>query len=277
MRFDLHVHTRESDGYLSVQEIIELAKKEGINTLAITDHESTQGIVTAQLLAPASGLKIIPGVEFLTFYHDTEVHLLGYFRDVKNMVLQNRLKELRIERTALTLKMIKKANQSGFPLEWKDVEKEATAGVAISLGHIIRTFIKKEKLMDRETLRKIISLFKPGGIAYLPFSKHPFQEAVDLIFASGGLPVLAHPGLLPEIRMVEELLAYRQIGLEVYYGYWENRDNLIAYYADLASKSAVLATGGSDYHSPFGRIKLGHIDIPSSSIYDLQAYLGIKE
>lgn len=277
MRFDLHVHTRESDGYSSVQEIIKLAEKEGIDTLAITDHESTQGIEIAQLLAPASGLKIIPGVEFLTFYHNKEVHLLGYFSDINNLVLQNRLKELRAERTALTYKMVKKAKQSGFPLEWKDVEREASAEVAISLGHIIRTFIQKEKLMDRETLKRIISLFKPGGIAYLPFLKHPFQEAVDLIFASGGLPVLAHPGLLPDTRMVEELLAYRRIGLEVYYGYWENRDNLIAYYADLASKSAILATGGSDYHSPFGRIGLGHIDIPSSSVNDLTAYLGIKE
>jgi hypothetical protein len=276
MRFDLHVHTRESDGYSSVQEIIKLAKKEGIGTLAITDHESTQGIQTALLLAPSSGLKIIPGVEFLTFFQDKEVHLLGYFRDVNNPVMQNRLKELRTQRTALTYKMVKIAKQSGFPLEWTEVEKEANAEVAISLGHIIRTIIQRDKLLDREALRKIISLFRPGGIAYLPFLKHPFQEAVDLIFASGGLPVLAHPGLLPDTRIVKELLSYRPIGLEVYYGYWENRDNLIAYYADLASKSALLATGGSDYHGPLGRIRLGHIDIPRSSINDLQSYLGIK-
>jgi hypothetical protein len=276
MRFDLHVHTRESDGYSTVQEIIQLAVKERIGTLAITDHESTQGIETAQRLAFSNGIKIIPGVEFLTFYQDKEVHLLGYFKDINNLILQERLKTLRADRTALTYKMVKIAEQSGFPLEWREVEREADNEAAISLGHIIRTIIKRDKLMDRQALRKIISLFRPGGIAYLPFLKHPFQEAVDLIFASGGLPVLAHPGLLPDTRMVDELLAYRPIGLEVYYGYWENRDKLIAYYAELASKKAVLATGGSDYHGPLGRIKLGHIDIPSSSINDLQSYLGIK-
>ncbi|HWQ89352.1 MAG TPA: PHP domain-containing protein [Desulfitobacteriaceae bacterium] len=275
MRIDLHVHTRESDGFSSVREIISLARKEKIGTLAITDHESTQGIEQALLLASASGIKIIPGIELLTSYKGIEVHLLGYFKNVNNHDLQDRLRELRARRTALTYQMVKIFQQTGYPLEWKEVEKEANAEAAVSLGHIIRTIVKREKYHDRETLRRIISFFRPGGIAYLPFLEHPFDEAVDLIFATGGLPVLAHPGLLPDPGIVNKLLAYRSIGLEVYYGYWDDRENLIAYYADLAVKSAVLATGGSDYHGPLGRIKLGCINIPLSSVTDLQAYLGI--
>ncbi|MHB8126964.1 MAG: PHP domain-containing protein [Desulfitobacteriaceae bacterium] len=276
MRIDLHVHTRESDGFSSVQEIIQLAQEEGISTLAITDHESTQGIKVAMLLAPSSGLKIIPGVELLTSYQGKEVHLLGYFRDVDNQDLQDRLKELRAHRTALTYQMVKTLKQTGFPIEWREVEKEASVEVAISKGHIIRAIFQRKKFRDRATWNNIIGFFRPGGIAYLPFLEHPFEEAVDLIFATGGLPVLAHPGLLSNPQIVQELLAYRPIGLEVYYGYWENRDDLIAHYADLAAKCAVLATGGSDYHGPNGKVKLGQMDIPGSSVDALQAYLGIK-
>jgi len=276
LRIDLHVHTRESDGFSSVREIITLARKEKIGTLAITDHESTQGIEQALLLASASGIKIIPGIELLTCYKGIEVHLLGYFKNVNNHDLQNRLKELRERRTALTYQMVKIFQQTGYPLEWKEVEKEANAEAAVSLGHIIRAIVKREKYHDRETLRRIISFFRPGGIAFLPFLEHPFDEAVDLIFATGGLPVLAHPGLLPDNSIVTKLLAYRPIGLEVYYGYWDDREKLIAYYADLAVKSAILATGGSDYHGPLGRIKLGCINIPLSSVTGLQDYLGIE-
>lgn len=276
MRIDLHVHTRESDGFSYVEEIIQQAQVEGISTLAITDHESTQGYKEALLLAANSGIKIIPGVELLTSYQGQEVHLLGYFRDVDNQILQDRLKELRAHRTALTFQMVMTLKQTGFPIEWQDVQKEANVEVAISKGHIIRAIYQRDKFKDKAYWDNIIGFFRQGGIAYLPFLEHPFEEAVDLIFASGGLPVLAHPGLLPDPRVVQELLAYRPIGLEVYYGYWENRDDLIAHYAALASKSAVLATGGSDYHGPFGRVKLGQMDIPISSVDALQAYLGIK-
>ncbi len=276
MRIDLHVHTRESDGFSSVHEIIQQAQEEGISTLAITDHESTQGIKEAILLAAKSGLTIIPGVELLTSYQGQEVHLLGYFKDIDNRKLQDRLKELRAQRTALTYQMVKNLRRTGFPIEWQDVQREASMGVAISKGHIIRAIYQRDKFKDKATWNKIIGFFKEEGIAYLPFLEHPFEEAVDLIFASGGLPVLAHPGLLPDPQIVQELLAYRPIGLEVYYGYWENREKLIAHYAALAAKSAVLSTGGSDYHGPFGRVKLGQMDIPISSVDALQAYLGIK-
>ncbi|MFZ3102386.1 MAG: PHP domain-containing protein [Desulfitobacteriaceae bacterium] len=276
MRIDLHVHTQESDGFSSVQEIIQQAQEECISTLAITDHESTQGIKEAKLLASTCGIKIIPGVELLTSYQGKEVHLLGYFRDFDNQNLQDRLKELRTHRTALTYQMVKTLRKTGFPIEWQEVEREASAEAAISKGHILRAIYQRDKINDRAIWNTIIGYFRPGGIAYLPFLEHPFEEAVDLIFTSGGLPVLAHPGLLPDPRIVHELLAYRPIGLEVYYGYWEDRDELIAHYAALAAKRAVLSTGGSDYHGPFGRVKLGHMDIPISSVDDLQAYLGIK-
>ncbi|MDR3542894.1 MAG: PHP domain-containing protein [Desulfosporosinus sp.] len=275
MSVDLHVHTKESDGLLSVEEVLNLAHVNNVQILGITDHESTHGIAQAESLAKDLNIKIIPGVELLTNYQGHEVHLLGYFKDVNHPVLQARLKEIREQRTSLAYDMVKCLKDDGLSLNWQDVEREVGAEGAVSKGHIMRAIFHKESGHSQPDWRQIATYFRPGGVAYLPYLKHTFQDAVDLIFASGGLPVIAHPGLLVDPKIVLSLLAYRPIGLEVYYGYWEKRDTFIPYYAEIADKFAILATGGSDYHGPFGQIKLGQMDVPLEGVLKLQNYLTI--
>ena len=86
MRSDLHIHTYESDGTLSVKEVINLAHANNVQTIAITDHESTQAITEAESLAKELNITIIPGVELLTSYQGHEVHLLGYFKNVNHPI-----------------------------------------------------------------------------------------------------------------------------------------------------------------------------------------------
>ena len=274
MKIDLHVHTKESDGSQTVEEIVSLAHTNDVRILAITDHESTQGIAKAESLAKEFNIKIIPGVELLTSYQDQEVHLLGYFKNVNNPVLQARLKELRQQRTALAHKMVDCLRDDGLSLEWGDVEREVGSEVAVSKGHIMRAIYHRD-LKYQNNWREIANFFRPGGVAYLPYLKHKFEDAVDLIFSVGGLPVVAHPGLLRDPKMVFDLLAYRPIGLEVYYGYWEQQEALISYYAEIAKKFAILATGGSDYHGPFGQIKLGQMEVRIEGVQKLQSYLNL--
>ena len=275
MRVDLHVHTHESDGLLSVEEVINLANIKNVKILAITDHESTQGIARAESLAKPLDIEIIPGVELLTNYQGHEVHLLGYFKDVDHPVLQARLRELRDQRTALAYEMVKCLRNDGLSLQWQDVEREVGAEGAVSKGHIMRAIYHRESRHSQPDWREIAEYFRPGGVAYLPYQKHSFEDAVDLIFACGGLPVVAHPGLLFDPRIVFSLLAYRPIGLEVYYGYWERQTTLISYFAEIADKFAILATGGSDYHGPFGKIQLGQMDVPLEGVFKLQTYLTV--
>lgn len=275
MRVDLHVHTQESDGLLSVEEVVNLAHVKNVQILAITDHESTQGIAKAESLAKGLNIKIIPGVELLTNYQGHEVHLLGYFKDVNHPVLQARLKEIREQRTALAYDMVESLQNGGLSLKWKDVEREVGAEGVVSKGHIMRAIYHKESGNSQPNWHKIADYFRPGGIAYLPYLKHRFEDAVDLIFACGGLPVVAHPGLLFDPKIVFSLLAYRPIGLEVYYGYWESQKTLIPYYGEIADKFAILATGGSDYHGPFGQIQIGQMDVPLEGVLKLQTYLTI--
>ncbi|MCO1600350.1 PHP domain-containing protein [Desulfosporosinus nitroreducens] len=275
MRSDLHIHTHESDGLLSVEEVINLAYANKIQTLAITDHESTQAINKAESLAKELDIKIIPGVELLTSYQGHEVHLLGYFNDVNHPVLQERLKELRAQRTDLAHDMVECLKNSGISLKWQDVEKEVGANGAVTKGHIMRAIYHQEDGNTQKNWREIAAHFRPGGVAYLPYLNHAFEDAVNLIFSCGGLPVVAHPGLLWDPQIVFALLAYRPIGLEVYYGYWERQSALIKYYTEVAENFAIIATGGSDYHGPSGYVKLGQMDIPYDSVLKLRSYLTI--
>jgi Predicted metal-dependent phosphoesterases (PHP family) len=276
VRVDLHVHTLESDGSLSVEEIVNLAHAKNVRILAITDHESTEGISEAESLAKPLNIEIIPGVELLTSFKGQEIHLLGYFHDVNNPVLQARLREIREQRTALAYKMVECLKNDGITLDWQDVEREVGSQGAVSKGHIMRAIYHRSSGYSQKSWPEIAAYFRPGGVAYLPYLKHSFQDAVDLIFACGGLPVVAHPGLQSDPEMIFDLLAYRPIGLEVYYGYWERQSALISYYSDIADKYAVLATGGSDFHGPFGPIQLGQMDVPLKGIHKLQKFLDRK-
>jgi len=275
LKIDLHVHSTESDGVLSVAEIIDLAARVGVEVLALTDHESTQGVAEAQRLAASRGIKVIPGVEFLTVYQSMEIHLLGYFSTVENALLQSRLKILRQHRSRLAQNMVRILQEQGLPIQWTDVENEANQEVAISKGHIMRALYHGHLITGKTSWQEVAGYFQPGGMAYIPFLEHPFAEAVDLIYATGGVPVLAHPGLIPHPRLISELLAYRPIGLEVYYGYWHNRQELINYFAGIAKDQAIIMTGGSDFHGSFSRVQLGEIDVPCTCVSALEEFLGL--
>ncbi len=272
MKIDLHVHTQESDGLQSVEEVVNLAYANNVQIIGITDHESTEGIAKAQSLAKRLNIDIIPGVELLTNYQGREVHLLGYFQNVNHPVLQARLREIRSQRTALAYDMVECLKTGGLSLEWQDVEREVCAEGVVSKGHIMRAIYHRDCGCP-QNWRVIAEYFRPGGCAYLPYLQHTFEDAVDLIYSCGGLPVLAHPGLLHDPKTIFELLAYRPIGLEVYYGYWDRQATLIPYYAEIAEKYAILATGGSDYHGPSWQIKLGQMDVPLEGVLKLRTYL----
>lgn len=273
LRVDLHVHTQESDGVLSVEEVVNLAYARDIRILAITDHESTEGIAKIESLAQSLNIQIIPGVELFTSFQGQEVHLLGYFKDANNTMLQDKLRELRGQRTALAHDMVEHLQLHGMSIKWEDVEREVGSEGAVTKGHIMRAIYHRECKLGQKAWIDISKLFLPGGVAYLPFQSHNFEDAVDLIFDCGGLPVIAHPGLLNDPTIVPKLLSYRPMGLEVYYAYWERQEELIPYFSEIAQKHAILATGGSDYHAPNGLFQLGHMDVPMGGVIKLQNYL----
>ncbi len=276
MNADLHIHSKESDGCLTVEEILLTASERGLDLLAITDHETTLGVEKAQKIAPAYGIEIIPGLELNTVYKDEEIHLLGYYKNIHNDQLQEKLFRIRKDRTDITRNMVKKLCQQGIVIEWEDVEQAASSEGVICKTHIMYAIRKKSMMTGGVDWNEVASWFRPGGVAYIAYHGHSYTDAVDFIFATGGLPVLAHPGLIKNKSLVAELLQYRRIGLEVYYGYWAKQAQTISFFENLSDR-AVLSTGGSDYHGFFSPVGIGQIAVPERCVIDLKNYLQIGE
>jgi predicted metal-dependent phosphoesterase TrpH len=273
LNVDLHIHTKESDGRLTVEEVLRTASQCGLKYLAITDHETTRGVEEAQETAYKYGLEVIPGVELNTVYKGEEIHLLGYYRTVRNDLLQERLRQIRKERSDLARLMVQKLCQNNIRISWEQVEENAGQDGVICKSHIIYALTKQFPEAGQIDWNQVANCLNPGGRAYILYGGNPFTTAVDFIYTTGGLPVLAHPGLIRNQALIEDLLAYRPIGLEVYYGYWEHKEELIAFFENIARRSAILATGGSDYHGFFSPVGIGQVDVPEKCVLDLQNYL----
>lgn len=275
LKADLHIHTKESDGCLSVEDVLLAAYNCGIKIISITDHDTTRGVEKAQNMINNYGIKIIPGVEFQTNYKEEEIHLLGYYNNIQNDYLQERLKKIRDEKSQITERMVKRLKQNGFDIKWEEVKNEASTEGVVCKTHIMYAIYNKATDPQQLDWNEIASWFKPGGIAYIPYFGNPYEETVDFIYETGGLPVLAHPGLIKNKKIIKELLNYKPIGLEVYYGYWDNTQKLISFFEKLSKTSGLLATGGSDYHGFYSPVGIGEIRIPQKCIIDLKNYLEI--
>ena len=276
MKTDLHIHTTESDGFLTVEEVLSIASKRGLDLISITDHDTTMGIEKAISISDNYGIKIIPGIEFSTIYNGEEIHLLGYYKDIDNVHLQSRLKEIREERTDITQKMVKVLRQDGVNIKWDEVRAAASETGVICKTHIMYAIRNKVRESGQIDWNRIASWFRRGGIAHIPYLGNPYEEAVDFICATGGIPVLAHPGIIKDRSIVEELLRYRPIGIEVYYAYWEDKEEIISFFKQMSQKDAILATGGSDYHGFYSPVEIGGIDVPQECVKGLMAYLKIE-
>lgn len=276
MKADLHIHSTESDGCLTIEEILFKASEKNIGVLAITDHETTLGVKKAQDLAPAYGISIIPGIELYTSYRQEEVHLLGYYQDIDNDYLQENLMQLRKERTEITRCMVEKLNQKGLAIEWEQVRDTASEEGVVCKTHIMYTVWNSYYELLEVNWNIVASWFRPGGIAYVPYEGNPYHKAVDFIYQTRGIPVLAHPGLIKNQAIIKDLLTYKPIGLEVYYGYWEHSQEKVRLYEELAKDKAILSTGGSDYHSFYSPYGIGEVFVPAKCAQDLRKYLQWK-
>ena len=268
-KIDLHLHSIYSDGTETPEAIVKDALKKKLKYISLTDHESIEGY--KNLLINKSfwqaKINIIPGVELHTFYKGYEIHVLGYFLDVNSSTLNKKLKQLRELRTALTYETVCSLNKHGYPLNWKRVQEFAHADVAITKGHVIKAL---KKLSVKFNDQFFIDFFNPRGKNYLPFKAHPLEEALQLILDAQGLPILAHPGLIGNDDLVEEIITSFPIGLEVYYYYFgEKTKNFVEKYLKLAQKHNLTITGGSDYHGSITPVEIGDTFVPPQIIEDL--------
>ncbi|MDU2065973.1 MAG: PHP domain-containing protein [Sporomusaceae bacterium] len=261
---DLHIHTTASDGRFSPQEILAAAKAAGLSTIALTDHDTIDGLL--QLIeSPSwqkSSVKMIPGIEFSTDVPNHEIHILGYHIHLFHEELTRQLKLLVDDRIVRAQKMIGKLSDLGYFVSYERVLEIAGDGTAIGRPHIARALLEKKYFSTiSEVFDKVLHT---NGPAYVSHYKMTPQEAIDLIHQSGGIAVIAHPAMVYDDALVEQVIKAGIDGLEVYHPAHRVED--VKKYKKLAEEYGLLQTGGSDFHGIPGRFpeKLGIFMIEES-------------
>ncbi len=261
---DLHIHSSVSDGRYSPAEIVRKAAEAGLKIIAITDHDSVDGIASA---LEASGdlpqLKVIPGVEISTDVPRGEVHMLGYFIDYRNEELLTNLENMRNSREKRAQQILARLADLGLTVEWRRVLEIAGSG-SVGRPHIAQALLEKGYIASlKEAFNKYIGW---GGPAYVRRDKMTPREAVELILHADGLPVLAHPLTVNDHQaLIAELTASGLVGIEACYGEFtaEETRKLV----NLADKHGLIVTGGSDYHGldDNAEVMLGSAKVPMES------------
>lgn len=265
---DLHVHTNFSDGTHSPEEVVEQAKKVGLKTIAITDHDVIDGVGGAVAVGGKLGVEVIAGIEFTTEIPKTEIHILGYFIDLKNVILLETLEKIQEGRRKRIYKMVDKLK--GLKVEIPE-EKISEIVKLKSPGrpHLARVLLEEGLVMTfKEAFDRYLDFHAPAYVGHYKLS--PWQ-AIGLIRKADGIAVYAHPGTSNCDLMIPQLMAGGLAGIEVYYtGHSQSQTN---HYLHLARKYGLLVTGGSDYHGfRSGReVELGRLTIPDELVEKLRA------
>jgi hypothetical protein len=265
---DLHVHTNASDGRYSPAELVALAAEKGLEALAVTDHDTLDGLSEALEAArnfPA--LRLIGGIEISSHSPGSEVHILGYFVRLQDAELLNHLALMRSSRTERAGAMVEKLRGLGFDICLERVREIAGEG---NLGrpHIAQALLEKGYV---SSLQEVFTLYLGQGCAaYVDRHKLSPAEAVSLITRAGGLAVLAHPTTVGNLyELVPQLKAAGLAGLEVYYKDFsdDRRLELLQY----ARRHRLIATGGSDFHGidEATEVMLGAAGVPAQALEDL--------
>jgi hypothetical protein len=275
MPSDLHTHTIFSDGSYSPEELVAMAKNIGLVYFAITDHDTIDGVkyLYENGIYSDRGIKFIPGVEFSANNADHDIHIVGYNIDIYNGALSDMINEISEARWTRFSEMIKNLQNNNYNIREADVLQVAGSSRSIGRFHIARALVKKGEFKTvREAFEKMLGKDQP---AYAPRYFPEVEEIVDVIHQAGGQAVLAHPKLVEDDSLVEEICT-KIDGIEVFYPNHQIKD--MENYLNLAEKYHLLVLGGSDFHGSASRYvnSLGEFTIAddlAKKVYDL----GIKD
>lgn len=246
-----------------------MAAQRGIRFLGLTDHDSTEGLQEARDAGQRLGVTVIPGVELGTDVSAGELHMLGYFIDAGSTALQEALAAFRNARQTRVERMIQQLAAIGITIPLSEVEQFAGDG-AIGRAHVARTLIAEGHATSiDDAFARYLGRGRPG---YVPRARLTPVEAVELIRAAGGAPVLAHPYSVADLdRELAILTTAGLAGMEAYYGQYtpEQRDALV----QLATNYGLIPCGGSDFHGLDGQEgrTLGAVWVPPETVDRLRS------
>jgi len=275
---DLHIHSsKSSDGDFSPFHIVQLAKEKKLKAISITDHDTVAAYPETLRYGKEAGVEIIPSIELTTRFEEREFHLLLPFVDWKSKIVSDLISKVAKRRVKEARGRIKKLQELGFDITWKEVRKET--GVFPPLGvTIAQILLRKAEEGKNSMLGKYLEeenrplapyyfykdYFMEGKPASVPRQNLSILEVLDIISQTGAVPVLAHPGAYFQNVKKQDLVALKKRGLqglEVYTSYHSSEQS--EFYNQMALDLDLVPTAGSDFHGtikphiPFGFLNQG--------------------
>lgn len=280
MAVDLHAHSTASDGSDAPGQLVELASHAGLSALALTDHDTQEGVAAAQESARSAGLELVPGVELSLDYDGGGLHLNVLWLDPGPGPLQGRLDELRRGRDARNLEIVDTLTSIGLPVTIEEVLAESGGG-SVGRPHIAAVMMARGYVPDIRTAFDFwLGKGRPG---YVGRPRLDPEEAIGLARESGAVPVLAHPhtlGITTATGMASLLTRLKRaglVGVEALYGAYRRheRDG----YSHLARRFELVPSGGSDYHGTYKPGLMlgsgyGDLVVPESVLEELREHVG---
>ncbi len=280
MSVDLHAHSTASDGSDRPHRLVELAVSRRLSALALTDHDTQEGIAEAREAAEGTGLELIPGTELSLQYEGGGMHLVVLWLEPGGGPLQDRLAGLQEGRGDRNLRICELLTDLGMPVDISEVEEEAGGG-SVGRPHIAQVMVRKGFVPD---IRTAFDLWLgTGQPAYVGRPRLNPEEAIDLARQSGAVPVLAHPHTLgitraeDMARLLQRLRQAGLVGLEAVYSSYPRHER--EGYSHLARRFGLVPSGGSDYHGTYKPglelgVGYGDLMIPGSVLEELRGYAG---
>lgn len=277
---DLHVHSDASDGTYTPTELVEYALKKGLTAMALTDHDTVDGVEEAVKAAEGTGLELIPGVELSAEYRGRDIHILGLYLDYRSEKFLAYLQEFKNERDVRNVKMAERLTAHKMPVTVEEL-KEEYGDAVLTRAHFAK-FLKKKGFVNSydEAFLRFLGDDKP---CYVPRERITPEGAVKLIHDAGGIAVLAHPLLyhlgMDELEVLVNCLKDCGLdGIEAIYSMNKGRDERRM--KELAAKYDLLITGGSDFHGATKpHIDLGtgqgNLRIPAIFLLEIKKFLKV--
>lgn len=271
MKADLHTHTTVSDGVKTREEVLQKAKDNGIDIIAITDHDICIHVEDNFRIAETLGIHYIPGIELSTLFKNKPVHILGYFTDdsyqSKEMLAYYQdIKDKRDKRAKTFITNLKR--EFNIEIDYDDV-------LGFSRGIIARPHIAKAitKKYPQYSFDYVFDHFIGDHTkAYVPACEITVQEGIDLLRRNNCIIVLAHPTLLKEY-IQEKVLSFEYDGIEAVY--YRNKENEEQLFRTIAKDREMIVTGGSDYHGIKNDTKHGDVGEVYITGKDVEKFLSL--
>ena len=270
MAGDLHCHTRLSTGSMGIDDLIVLAKKQGLTHIAITDQDCLAGTVRARVIGERHDITVIHGVELSCTGPDgREVHMLCYLSESPNRLEGLCHQNLLARKKASQFMLLKFVNR--FPVSHELVHECAKGATCLYPQHMMRALLESG-LCDRiygEIFHELFDEDSPDNILYPAKFLSPF-EVMEAIHQAGGLAVLAHPGESHAMELLDELIAAGLDGVEVFHR--ANTREVQKQLLGTAKNANILVTGGSGFRGMYGPVTVGHSQVNDSQISSLLSY-----